>query len=50
MSFLGSMGTMMKGRGLAESFEVVYVPTVRQMFAGKAVSRALHGHFLVEAF
>ena len=50
MSFLGSMGTMMKGSGLAESFETVYgEPTVRQMFAGKAVSRDFRGHFLVEA-
>ena len=40
----------MKGSGLAETFETVYAePTVRQMFAGKAVSRALRGHFLVEA-
>ena len=50
MTFLGSKGTMMKGSGLAESFETVYVePTVCQMFAEKAVSRALRGHFLVEA-
>ena len=50
MSFLGSMGTIMKGSGLAESFETVYgEPTVRQMFAGKAVSRDFRGHFLVEA-
>ena len=50
MSFLGSMGTAMKASGLAESFETVYgEPTVRQMFAGKAISRALCGHFLVEA-
>ena len=46
MSFLGSMGTMMKGCGLAESIQTVYrEPTVRQMLAGKAVSRALRGHF-----
>ena len=50
MSFLGSMGTMMKGSGLAESFEnVCGEPTVRQMFAGKAVSLALSGHSLDEA-
>ena len=29
MGFLGSMGTMMKCHGLAESFETVYVSTVR---------------------
>ena len=44
------MGTIMKGSGLAGSFETVYgEPTVREMFAGKAVSRALRGNFLVEA-
>ena len=38
MSFLSNMDTMMKGSGLAESLETVYEePTVRQMFAGKAV-------------
>ena len=41
---------MVKGIGLAESFETVYgEPTVRQIFAGKSVSRALRGHFLVKA-
>ena len=50
MSLLGSMGIMKKGSGLAESFETMYgEPTVCQMFAGKSVSRALRGHFLVEA-
>ena len=50
ISFFGSMGTMMKGSGLAESLETVYgEPTVRQMFAAKAISRTLRGHFLVEA-
>lgn len=37
---------MVKGSGLAESFEIVYgEPRVCQMFAGKAVSRTLRGHF-----
>ena len=50
MSFCGSMGTLMKGSELAELFEIVYgESTVCQMFVGKAVSRALRGHFLVEA-
>ena len=50
MSFLGSMGTIMKASGLAESFETVYGgPTARQMFRRKPVSQALCGHFLVEA-
>ena len=39
MSFRGSMGTLMKGSGLAELFEIVYgESTVCQMFVGKAVS------------
>ena len=42
--------TMMKGSGLAELFEILYgEPTVCHMFAGKAVSRALRGQFLVGA-
>ena len=50
MSFLGSMGIMMKGSELAASFETIYgKPTVRQMFAGKSVLLALRGHSLVEA-
>ena len=50
MNFISSMGTMMKGSRLAGSFEISYVkPTVRQMFAGKPVTRALRGHCLVEA-
>ena len=42
--------TMTKSSGLAESFETRYgEPTVCHMFAVKAVSRALRGHFLVGA-
>ena len=44
------MGTTRKGSRLGESFETVYgEPTIRQMFAGKAVSRSLRGYFFVEA-
>ena len=50
MSFLGSIGSMMKGSGLEEVLETVYGHNaVTHMITGKAVSRALHGHFLIEA-
>ena len=50
MSFMGSIGSMMKGSGLEEALETVYGPNaVIHMLSGKAVSRALRGHFLVEA-
>ena len=50
MSFMGSIGSMMKGSGLEEALETSYGPnTVTQMISGKAISRALRGHFLVEA-
>jgi len=50
MSFLGSIGSMMKGSGLEEALEQVYSPNaVMHMMPGKAVSRALRGHFLVES-
>ena len=49
INFLGIVGTMMKSSGLAELFETVYgEPTVCQMFAGKAILRALRGDILVE--
>jgi hypothetical protein len=47
---LGSIGSMMKGSGLEEALEPVYGPNaVAHVISGKAVSRALRGHFLVEA-
>ena len=50
MSFLGSIGSMMKGSRLEEALETVYGPyAVAHMMTGKAFSRALRGHFLVEA-
>ncbi len=50
MSFMGSVGSMMKGSGLEEALETVHGPNaVVHMISGKAVSRALRGHFLVEA-
>ena len=47
---MGSIGSMMKGSGLEEALETVYGPNaVAHMMTGKAFSRALRGHFLVEA-
>ena len=47
MSFMGSIGSMMKGSGLEEALKVAYGPNaVTQMRSGKAISRALCGHFL----
>jgi hypothetical protein len=50
MSFMGSIGSMTKGSGLQEALETVYGPNaVIHMMSGKAFSRALHGHLLVES-
>jgi len=50
MSFIGSIGSMMKGSGLEEALEAVYgANAVSHMISGKAVSWALRRHFLVEA-
>jgi len=50
MSFVGSIGSMMKGSGLEEALETVYGSNaVIQLMSGKAMSRALRGYFLVES-
>ena len=50
MSFIGSIGSVMKGSGLEEALETAYGHnSVTHMISGKAISRALKGHFLVEA-
>ena len=50
MSFLGSMGSIMKGSGLQEALGTIYgTNTVEHITSGKAVSRALRGHFLTES-
>jgi len=42
MSFLGSIGNLMKGSGLSEAFKCCYGPNaVSVMMDGKAVKRAL---------
>lgn len=49
MSFLGCMGYLMSESGLDELLEVVYAKNaVLHMMHGKAVARALRGHFLVD--
>ena len=50
MSFLGSIGTVMLGSGLQELTGFVYgADTVEHMLAGKAVSRALRDHLLIQS-
>ena len=50
MSFLGSVGKMMKGSGIEELFAEVYAEnSVEHIISGKAVSRALRARFLVES-
>ena len=49
MSFLGSIGELMKGSGLENLFAEVYAEhSVKHMISGKAISRALRAHHLVE--
>ena len=49
-SYMGSVGTLMKGSGLEEALRTVYgKDTVEHIFSGKAVSKALRAHFLTEA-
>lgn len=49
MSFLGCIGHLMAGSGLQELLELVYAKNaVIHMLSGKAVSRAIRGHFLVD--
>ena len=48
MSFLGSIGHIMKGSGLQEFLELIYANNpVSHILIGKAVQRAIRGHFLV---
>ena len=49
-SFVGSLGRSMEGSGLEKALENVYGKnTVNHIFSGKAIARALRGHFLVDA-
>ena len=48
MSFLGAIGKLMENSGLSELLATVYAPnTTGHMLSGKAISRAVRGHLLV---
>ena len=50
MSFLGSIGKLMAGSGLSSVLECVYGKNaVEHILSGKAISRAIRGHLLVDA-
>ena len=49
MSFLGSIGELMKRSSLEDLFAEVYAEhSAKHMISGTAISRALHAHHLVE--
>ncbi len=49
MSFLGSIGHLMAGSGIKELFEMIYAPkAVEQIMSGKAISRAVRAHLLLD--
>ena len=49
MSFLDSVSAIMKGSGLENLLSVVYAEnSVMHILSGKAISRAIRGHILVE--
>lgn len=49
MSFLGSIGHLMASSGLQEILERVFAKSaVLHMLSGKAIARAVRGHFLVD--
>ena len=50
MSFSGSIRTVMKGSGLQECLQLLYGENaVTHILSGKAVSRALKAHFLLQS-
>ena len=50
MSFLGTIGHIMQSSGLKQLLTLVYPEnTIRHIFSGKAVYRAMRGYFLVDA-
>ena len=50
LSFLGSIGKFMAGSGIEELLAEVYAEnSVEHMLSGKAVSRSLRGHVLVDS-
>lgn len=49
MSFLGCIGHVMQSSGLFEALENVYASnTIQHMMTGKAISRAVRGHLIVD--
>ena len=49
MSFVGYIGQLKASSGLKEVFELVYAAnTVEHMMSGKAISRAIRGHTVVQ--
>ena len=50
MSFLGCIGHLMAASGLQELLELIYASNaVVHILSGKAIVRAVRGHFLVDA-
>lgn len=50
MNLVGAVGTLMNGSGLSEVLQEIYGPNaVQHMMSGKAVSRAMRGHMIVDA-
>jgi len=50
MSFLGSIGKVMSGSGLVEALQCCYgTNTISHMLSGKAVKRAVRGHWLIDS-
>ena len=50
MIFLGSIGHLMAGSGIKELFENIYAPkAVEQIMSGKAISRAVRVHLMLDA-
>jgi hypothetical protein len=49
MNVLGAIGKLMEGSGLQNVLQIVYGENaVQHMLGGKAVQRALRGHFLMD--
>lgn len=50
MSFLGSIGTYIACSGIEQVLALVYTPnTVNSLLTGKAYTRAIRGHFLLDS-
>jgi hypothetical protein len=49
-SFLGSIGHVMNGSGLRQVMDLIYAEdTVAHLLSGKAISRGIRAHFLIDA-